>query len=685
MHRLWLIALLALFAGLAWWLQQPADPGNAPVTPERPMEAPTTIAMATPTDGLVREQLAHDTPGPTTAAAGPEPTAELRILVVDEGGVPVPGCAVRATAKTTLLATATTDTEGRTSLVLPHGRHRLDVIPTDERLAPIDGRVTIEPDVPELRILLERSTRLAFHVLLRIGDPPRPFAFARATLLRHGGGHGELTSDPDGYLAVIAGGPRDTLAIAPGTGNGPCFVVPTAGHETRASALPVTVPAAAALTVTVVDASDRPLADRVVALAVDSQGVTWPAGAFTRTGIPAATGRTDGLGVVEFAPLAAGAVGTTRLVDDALASPPVVERRLVGGANNVTMRLDAGAIRGSVRDDAGRALADVQVGVEFASSPKPPLVMPPVPAGPRLARTDAAGRFGFTHLPPGIWRVGIVPTREPDPPPEPVCRVVETLPGVVAEVELRARPGGFLDATTMLADGSPVGGVSVDVYTADGDEDYVTGGRSDASGHVRLGPLPRGEWRLVTDVFDGRLGVPAPVPARTGDRDVRLVLQPTMVDVRIAVVDEVGRPRRATLWLRHRTIGDALGIGSGLDGRAEHAGLRAGTWDLLADDDCGNVGWLESVELAPGDRPTSLRVDLRPGGAVVVPCPPTEGLELWCSRGPRIGFQDMVLPNEVRRVTLPAGEWTIELRRGREVVARQNAHVEVGGAYVVRW
>jgi len=685
MRWLALVAALGVLAWLAWSFVEPSarSPSRAPRAPEAPS---VTAETAPAIDAASRESAASAVVAPPiTAATATTATTELRVLVVDDRDHAMPGCRVRVAPKGQPAVEATTDGEGRAQFALPDGRHRLDVTPADERFAPIDGRVTVEPGVPELRVVLERRSRLPFCVQLTIGEPPRPLAGARTTLHRHGGATEELTSDARGFVVMLAGDGRDTLAIEPTAANGPCFVVPTAGHETRESALPVLVPAAATLVVHVVDAADRPLAERTVSLTADSRSVTWPAGAFTRSGLAAAEARTSAAGDAEFAMLPAGVVVTARLVDETLPAPPSGELPLAAGANTTTLRIDECTIRGVVLDDAGTGLANVLVGVEYASAAEPPVAMHPVRAAGHTTRTDPEGRFEFARFGPGRWVVGVVPAPDRDVPLEPVCRVVDSVAGTAAFVELRTRPAGCIDATTVLPDGTPAPGVFVDVQSTGERVRWVTGARSDAEGRVRLGPLPAGQWSLATDVFDGRLGVLSPVLARTGDTNVRLVLHPTMVDVRIDVVDESGRPRRAFVWMRHRTVGDAVGFGSGIDGRADQEGLRAGPWDVLADDDGGRVAWLDGVELVPGERPTRLRLELRRGGTVVVPTLADDGLEIWCVRGTRVGFNDFVQPRDVRRITLPEGPWTIQLRRGEDVVRTREVRLTAGRESVVDW
>ncbi|MBL8750944.1 MAG: hypothetical protein JNK78_17425 [Planctomycetes bacterium] len=678
-------ALVALLAWLSFRLLDPASPSPAADPAASSPGADTDPAKSAPGAEPVRNDAAAPSVPPLDAASAIALTAVLPVRVVDARGSPLPGCRVRAMVRTQIAAEAPTDDEGRARLTLPHGRHRLDVTPADERFAPIDGYVTVEPGIPELRIVLEDRARLPFCVRLSIGAPPQPFAGARATLQRHGGAADEMTSDPDGVLKMLAGDHRDTLDVAATAASGPCFVVPAPGYETRATALAVTVPAAASLTVRAVDSADRLLADRTVAIAIDSRSATMPAGAFTRRGVPPAETRTGAAGTAEFPMLPAGVTVTAELRDEDLPAPPSASLRLEPGVNTVTLRVESSSVHGVVRDDSGNGLAGVAVGVEYWSSERAPPAMRTTRAGPRLVSTDEAGRFVFARLGPGRWLVGVVPFPDREPPLEPVCSVVETVAGVDTNVDLRTRPGGFIDAVTVLADGTAAGGVSVDLQSAEEPARYVTTVRSDQEGRVRLGPLPRGDWTLTTDVFDARLGLLAPVRVRTGDTGVRLVLYPTMVDVRIDVSDELGRPRRAAVWMRHRAQQDAIGFGTGLDGRREHRGLRAGTWDVLADDDAGNVAWLDGVELVPGDQPARLRLELRRGSTVVVPCPADEGLEIWCVRGTHVGFNDMVVPHDVRRITLPEGAWTIELRRGQTTVRRSEVQLRAGREHSVSW
>ncbi|RKG85038.1 carboxypeptidase regulatory-like domain-containing protein, partial [Corallococcus terminator] len=173
-------------------------------------------------------------------------------------------------------------------------------------------------------------------------------------------------------------------------------------------------------------------------------------------------------------------------------------------------------------------------------------------AGDRIAVTDADGRFTFDNLLPSAYSMTVEHDGQ-----RALTQVELTEHQTEAEVTLHLGSAFFVDATVRDTAGHPVR----DAVVAAVDQDTFNRGlwsvglstsktqRTDAEGHVRLGPLAERSYRFQVDA-ERMLGISE---ERTVGRDappLEFVLSPAII-VEGQVVDAQGQPvKEASLSLR---------------------------------------------------------------------------------------------------------------------------------------
>jgi hypothetical protein len=208
----------------------------------------------------------------------------------------------------------------------------------------------------------------------------------------------------------------------------------------------------------------------------------------------------------------------------------------------VDVELDAGAaIAGRVVDEAGRALADVEItlakrGSHWNKGEWPP-AYPPMPDEVVVARTDANGAFRIEHLVAAAY--GVKANLRASIPE--VAEVTAPAPSV----EIRLRTALEIGGIVVAPDGTPIARARVTLRPAGESADAATKGRtrsakSDDAGRFRFESVSAGTWHVdVVPPEDGPDVQALAVDAPAGATDLRLVTRPGL-SIRGTLVDAGG-------------------------------------------------------------------------------------------------------------------------------------------------
>jgi hypothetical protein len=257
------------------------------------------------------------------------------------------------------------------------------------------------------------------------------------------------------------------------------------------------------------------------------------------------SGRTDASGFAELRDLPPGAPLAVEL--RAGEGPPVRVAEpinLVSGERAERVwTLGAGAtIRGRVIEAGGPPVAEAEVwrlhgGVDLSTV----LRLDQRSSVLQKARTDRAGAFELTEVPPGRWWVGVAPSDQY----AGVAATATVEPTTLeVEVELLVHPGLFLRGVVLDPEGRPAADVRV-VAHQEGSIVYYDENSPDAE--FSLGPVVPGTYLIGAGTAGGLLRASEEISAEAGDEDIVLRLQPGGF-LRGRVVDaETGEPVAAAV------------------------------------------------------------------------------------------------------------------------------------------
>ncbi len=237
----------------------------------------------------------------------------------------------------------------------------------------------------------------------------------------------------------------------------------------------------------------------------------------------------------------------------------------------------------------------------------------------RHETTDARGRVALRDVPPGTYSIGA----DANPSPVVELRVADPAPAVV-EVEIPA-PTGTLAGVVVDSSGAPVEGASVRLFTAEtsdpSDRSYSVLDRTTAKdGTFRFEELWDGAY-LATAARSYDAAPCAPVPASTGNHDVRFVL-PSGATVSGVVRDSVsGAPVVArtvlcspsTDWWPRGAL-DTAPLAK--DFRFDDIG--EGTYALFATTPDGRASLSAPFRLASGEHRADVTLTVAPGAVLRV-------------------------------------------------------------------
>lgn len=381
---------------------------------------------------------------------------------------------------------------------------------------------------------------------------------------------------------------------------------------------------------TVVDGGGRPVAD--AELELRTSGAFFPYR--LATPIHRWTARSDEAGAFHFTGLTPGLGHLLEARIGAECATLLLPPLAAGETEVAAVLQPAAALAGVVLDPAGGALAGATLEAwpirVLRGSPPGFLATESSADGsasreveleglPRLrARSGGDGRFQWSGLPPGRWRLALAATGEPwlaDP------LDVELAAGATTEAVLLTRTGLEIRGFLVDAAGVPLteGLVSAAPIAAeDGAAPPVRGARTrlfGADGAFVLAPLEPGRYDLAGEM--ARLGLSGDLAGiEAGATGVLLTLHPA-APLRGRVLGSDGRPRRADLLLirRGRDSDEAWFPATDAEGEFSLALSNPGTWDLIASTGDGWAACAPGIEVRAG-APAELTVRLVAAGRV---------------------------------------------------------------------
>ncbi len=338
-----------------------------------------------------------------------------------------------------------------------------------------------------------------------------------------------------------------------------------------------------------------------------------------------------------------------------------------GEQRTITVELHPDAlIRGRLLDDADRPIAASVVWLEPGESDFAAEVLRSGDPPTQVAATNDDGRFQFTEIPDGHWRVG--PAADEDT--QAMTENANALSGLAesatidsthrsVELTLRASRGLYISGRVVQPDGVALDDVPIFADRVSDHVEFVA--QSSNSGQFRVGPLLRGAYRLRawgSDAFAESKALTVEAGAR--NVELRLTIGGHLVGT---VVDGAGQLTPAELWAApssSETASFLLTGASSPDGRFSFNVLPGGGYEVFASTADGRFGTTH-VELAASAVPTQCTVELKPAAKLVLR---NDGAAHWQFVTLKQG--SLRLPSDnVERGTedtfvVPAGQITIE-------------------------
>lgn len=435
-------------------------------------------------------------------------------------------------------------------------------------------------------------------------------------------------SGPDGLFELRSASWIDEFARAQAPGYSQLRFVPTPGHDTPQTALPIRLARGAAVRAHVSDADGKPLADVEVHLRAEPQRVTLVEGVERqRLGGDldrrAVTAR-DGSAVIEDLP-AQVPLALALEQDGVTLRRKAAEFALEPGEfRDVELRLGAGiALGGSVLDQREVPVANAHLWL-LAGGGTGRVILDPWNLRDLTAEalSDAGGRFLFEDVVPGKYQLA------PSPGGWGGESAAQGLAAIAREIDVAAAPaaqeitlhvqrGLYIRGRVQGSDGKGVARAWVRANAVDGAGEVGT--RCDDNGAFNAGGLVPGSYTLKAGGV-GRADAFAesePVTADAGEADVLLVVRRGAA-ILGRVVDQHGELRVAELSIggSARTVERAADLRwPAKGGRFEIGGLHPGTLRLCASTNEPAFAF-ERVELKEGSRLEDLVLELRPGARI---------------------------------------------------------------------
>lgn len=440
------------------------------------------------------------------------------------------------------------------------------------------------------------------------------------------GGRSSIQVDQDGCFELDLESWKHRIARVEAPGYAWTPVVPTVGHETRATAREVRLRRAAVVEVHVVARGPLTLEGILVELSTEHYNLNGLAsmGQFVFSSEPVRwSALTDAFGRCRIEGLPPGVAldSSARPRGESTVRLPGVPSLAPGETRAIEIELGGGAtLSGWVRDVDGAPVQRAEVWLMARSAAAGTCMRSYEQDSAQVERTDADGRFSYLDVPDGEWLVGC----SADGPFAPHSASVmvtngraDREPSLIADASLFIR-GRVLDYA-----GRPV---EAHVFAGGVESGCFADGKSEADGSFALGPLVRGSYVLSAMPSGRAEGEPLtrsePLTVSAGTSDVILELQRGGV-ISGRVVDPL-TGRGVAMDIQAASLGDAQAGGgrwqlmSSQDGTFRFDGLAAGTYVVSARTTGVQFAFSDAIELAAGHEVGDLTLTLEPGARLRV-------------------------------------------------------------------
>jgi protocatechuate 3,4-dioxygenase beta subunit len=224
--------------------------------------------------------------------------------------------------------------------------------------------------------------------------------------------------------------------------------------------------------------------------------------------------------------------------------------------------------------------------------------------------TDRNGRFRFTHVPVGAWRVGPAVGSRDVPPLAKVVHV-ETTSGTV-EVVIEVERGLTIAGTLLDPAGEPVANGHVSLSQPE--TRSGTYGSTDSEGRFELGPLLGGTWSATARQHGSKHAPSEPTSLTAGTKGAVLWLRQGGWIAGEVVDGGTGERVLCTLGC---TRSGELGYSQtgSRDGEVNLQGLLPGTYTLTAETADGRVGVVGGLRVEAG-LAADVRIEVSPGATL---------------------------------------------------------------------
>jgi len=423
------------------------------------------------------------------------------------------------------------------------------------------------------------------------------------------------TTGGDGFFELRTSSAKRPYVRVRAPGFSMRLLVPGEGHGSLENAEVVLLARCSTLRVTLLDASGSALPDAAVVLSTEPFELAQGLGSLEATAsflqssaseeISRWESSTDSLGRCEVVDLPAGVVLQTRVSREGRELKRDVLTLDPGETREVVWRLGSGCrLEGTVVDQEGRPVAKKRVWMLRDELDREPRYFEGLEDVDVLeARTDDEGRFEFTDLATGSWRIGPAVDREPWDPPRESALAPWSEPLEIAEGEvrrslvLRVHRGLYVRGKVLDPSGLPTAEAQV-LGFQDGQGSVSTETQED--GTFALGPLVPGRYHVWASDFRGQQAGSEPVIAESGQAGVvlRLTAGSSLAG---QVVDAGGTGvRGARVHVSAAPASFVSATSTDDDGRFRFDGMPPGTYAVAATAGGMRAGLVTGIPVAEG-------------------------------------------------------------------------------------